>query len=55
MFRDWLAVGVITGCFLVAIGQGFKVLDVPEFIQGALFTVGFTLIIQFYFRKKDVE
>jgi len=52
-FNNWLAVEIITGCFLVAIGQGFGLLNISEFILGALYTVGFTLVIQFYFRKKE--
>ena len=51
-FNNWLAAGVVTGCFLVAIGQGLGLLDISEFILGALYTVGFTLVIQYYFRKK---
>ena len=54
-FNNWLASGVVTGCFLVAIGQGLGALNISEFILGALFTVGFTLVIQFYFRKKEGE
>jgi len=50
-FNDGLAAGVIVGCFLVAIGQGLGVLNISEFILGALYTVGFTLVIQFYFRR----
>jgi len=52
-FRDGLAAGTIFGCFLVAIGEGLGVLNISEFILGALYTVGFTLVIQFYFRKKE--
>lgn len=54
-FKNGLAAVVVTGCFLVAIGQGLKWLDISEFILGALYTVGFTLIIQYYFRKKEGE
>ena len=50
-FNNGLAAGVITGCFLIAIGQGLGLLSISEFILGALFTVGFTLVIQFYFRR----
>ena len=52
-FKDGLAAGTIFGCFLVAIGQGLGWLNTSEFILGALYTVGFTLIIQYYFRKKE--
>lgn len=52
-FRNWLAAGVVLGCFAVAIGQGLSYLNISEFILGALYTVGFTLVIQFYFRKKE--
>lgn len=54
-FRNWLATGVVTGCFIVAIGQGLGVLNISEFILGALYTVGFTLVIQFFFRKREGE
>uniref|UniRef100_A0A6M3L5K1 Uncharacterized protein n=1 Tax=viral metagenome TaxID=1070528 RepID=A0A6M3L5K1_9ZZZZ len=54
-FNNWLAAGVVGGCFLVALLQGRGIVNVPEFIQGALYTVGFTLVIQFYFRKKEGE
>ena len=54
-FNDGLAAGVVAGCFVVAIGQGLGILNVSEFILGALYTVGFTLVIQFYFRKKEGE
>jgi len=54
-FNNGLAAGVVTGCFLVAIGQGLGVFNISEFILGALYTVGFTLVIQFYFRKKEGE
>jgi len=54
-FNNWLASGVVSGCFLVAIGQGLGILNISEFILGALYTVGFTLVIQFYFRKKEGE
>ena len=54
-FNNWLATGVVFGCFIVAIGQGLGVLNISEFILGALYTVGFTLVIQFYFRKKEGE
>ena len=50
-FNNWLASGVVLGCFIVAIGQGIGVLNISEFILGALYTVGFTLVIQFYFRR----
>ena len=52
-FKDGLAAGIITGCFLIAIGQGTGFLNISEFILGALYTVGFTLIVQYYFRKKE--
>jgi len=57
-FNNRLAAGVVSGCFLVAIGQGLGLLNISEFILGALFTVGFTLVIQFYFRRsppKDTD
>ena len=50
-FNNWLAFEVISGCFVVAIGQGLGWFNISEFILGALYTVGFTLIIQFYFRR----
>lgn len=52
-FNDWLAAGVIAGCFGIAVGQGLGELNISEFILGALYTVGFTLVIQFYYRKKE--
>jgi len=54
-FNNGLAAGVVTGCFIVAIGQGLGILNISEFILGAIYTVGFTLVIQFYFRKKEGE
>ena len=54
-FNNWLAAGVVAGCFGVAIGEGLGVFNISEFILGALYTVGFTLVIQFYFRKKEGE
>ena len=54
-FNNWLAAGVVTGCFGVAVGQGLGIFNISEFILGALYTVGFTLVIQFYFRKKEGE
>ena len=54
-FNNWLASGVVLGCFGIAVGQGLGVLNISEFILGALYTVGFTLVIQFYFRKKEDE
>ena len=57
-FNNRLAAGVVTGCFIIAIGQGLGIFNISEFILGALYTVGFTLIIQFYFRRsppKDGE
>ena len=54
-FNNWLAAGVVLGCFLVAVGQGLGILNVSEFILGALYTVGFTLVIQYYYRKKEGE
>lgn len=54
-FNNWLAAGVVLGCFLTAWGQGAGILAIPEFILGVLYSVGFTLVIQFYFRKKEGE
>ena len=54
-FKDWLAAGVIAGCFLTAWFQGLGWMNIDKFILGVLFGTGFTIVIQYHYRKKEPE
>jgi hypothetical protein len=51
-FNDFFALLLIFGIIALWILQGFEVVNLPAEVTGALI-VTWTLIVQYYFRKKE--
>jgi hypothetical protein len=51
-FNDFFALLLIFGIIALWILQGFEVVSLPAEVTGALI-VTWTLIVQYYFRKKE--
>jgi hypothetical protein len=54
-FRDLLAALLVSSILLIWVGEGLGALDrMPPEVNGLLISA-FTLVVQFYFRKRPAE